>query len=113
MYGATQGLCDSFIELRFGLEEVLRERIIEIHTIKELGYKGSKNKWNMKRVRVINGIVWGAIVVWIIVEVLLEWHASGCGAKSLCLAWAFYGVTGTGLWFIVDTWLREHDEDKH
>lgn len=56
----------------------------------------------MKTARVINGIVWAVVTIGIMAMVVAEWHAQGCGVKSLLLAGVFYTSMGVAFWFGVD-----------
>ncbi len=61
----------------------------------------------MKRARIINGIVWAVTTLAVITIVVAEWHAQGCGVKSLLLATTLYIAIGVGLWWCADSTLRE------
>lgn len=56
----------------------------------------------MKTARVINGIVWAVMTIGIMAMVVTEWHAQGCGLKSLLLAGVFYTSMGVAFWFGAD-----------
>lgn len=61
----------------------------------------------MKTARVINGIVWAVMTAGIIAMVVAEWHAQGCGLKSLLLAGVFYTSMGVAFWFGVDQTIKD------
>lgn len=56
----------------------------------------------MKTARLINGIVWAVMTIGIMAMVVTEWHAQGCGLKSLILAGVFYTSMGVAFWFGAD-----------
>lgn len=56
----------------------------------------------MKTARLINGIVWAVMTIGIMAMVVTEWHAQGCGVKSLLLAGVFYTSMGVAFWFGAD-----------
>lgn len=61
----------------------------------------------MKTARVINGIVWAVMTAGVIAMVVAEWHAQGCGLKSLLLAGALYLSMGVAFWFGADQTIKD------
>lgn len=61
----------------------------------------------MKKARIINAIVWIAVAVAICIMVAIQWHAKGCGPKSLVIACAMYTAMAVGIAGTIDQTLKE------
>lgn len=65
----------------------------------------------MKIARIINAIVWTALLITICIMVAIQWHEQGCEIKCLVVGCLTYTCMITAIGFTIDQTIKEYYEE--